>query len=100
MENPNHSDFGKLRTMLIQSHMHDLKETTQDLHYENFRAKTISLSQSASRERSKLKRDSSADSPQDLLLQKEAEVSQPHLKRKLWRTIILKVRNYFVYCFL
>ncbi|CAL8077609.1 unnamed protein product [Orchesella dallaii] len=76
VENPSHSDFGKLRTMLIQSHMHDLKETTQDLHYENFRAKTISLSQSASRERSKLKRDSSSDSPQDLLQQKEAEIKR------------------------
>ncbi|ODN06186.1 Septin-5 [Orchesella cincta] len=76
VENPSHSDFGKLRTMLIQSHMHDLKETTQDLHYENFRAKTISMSQSASRERSKLKRDSSSDSPQDLLQQKEAEIKR------------------------
>ena len=76
MENPIHSDFGKLRTMLIQSHMHDLKETTQDLHYENFRAKAIAQISLGgnTRERSKLKRDSSSDSPQELLQQKEAEV--------------------------
>lgn len=74
MENPNHSDFAKLRTMLIQSHMHDLKETTQDLHYENFRAKAIAQIAQNPRERSKLKRDISADSTQDMLLQKEAEV--------------------------
>lgn len=63
--------------MLIQSHMHDLKETTQDYHYENFRAKAIAqISQGRnSRERTKLKRDSSSDSPQELLLQKEAEVN-------------------------
>lgn len=83
VENPGHSDFGKLRTMLIQSHMHDLKETTQDLHYENFRAKMISQREGgggrgggggmgqgdATR---KLRRDQSGD--QDLLMQKEAEV--------------------------
>jgi len=75
VENPEHSDFAKLRTMLIQSHMHDLKETTQDFHYENFRAKAIArISQGSSKERSKLKRDSSFDSPQEILQQKEAEV--------------------------
>lgn len=64
--------------MLIQSHMHDLKETTQDLHYENFRARAIaqiSQNQNPNKERTKLKRDSSADSAQDMLMQKEAEVS-------------------------
>ncbi|CAG7821654.1 unnamed protein product [Allacma fusca] len=77
VENPSHSDFAKLRTMLIQSHMHDLKETTQDLHYENFRAKAIAqISNGTSRERPKLKRDSSADSPLDILQQKEAEIKR------------------------
>jgi len=76
VENPNHSDFSKLRTMLIQSHMHDLKETTQDLHYENFRAKAIARIAQNPKERSKLKRDSSSELPQDILLQKEAEVSE------------------------
>lgn len=37
-----HSDFVKLRTMLISTHMQDLNETTQDVHYENFRAQCIS----------------------------------------------------------
>jgi septin 4 len=58
--------------------MHDLKETTQDLHYENFRAKTIAQISAGSngnlRERSKLRRDTPPDSPQDLLIQKEEEV--------------------------
>ncbi|KAL7023389.1 hypothetical protein ACKWTF_012585 [Chironomus riparius] len=42
VENPNHSDFIKLRTMLIATHMQDLCDTTQDVHYENFRAQCIS----------------------------------------------------------
>lgn len=52
MENPRHSDFTKLRTMLISTHMQDLKDVTQDVHYENFRAQCISqISQHAMRER-------------------------------------------------
>lgn len=52
VENPRHSDFTKLRTMLISTHMQDLKDVTQDVHYENFRAQCISqISQHAMRER-------------------------------------------------
>ncbi|XP_022916521.1 septin-4 [Onthophagus taurus] len=59
VENPKHSDFIKLRTMLISTHMQDLKDVTEDVHYENFRAQCISqISQHALRERGKLKRDS------------------------------------------
>ncbi|XP_064619281.1 septin-1-like isoform X2 [Lineus longissimus] len=36
VENPDHCDFIKLRTMLI-THMNDLQEVTQDIHYENYR---------------------------------------------------------------
>ena len=41
MENQSHCDFVKLRNMLIRSHMHDLKDVTCDLHYENYRAQCI-----------------------------------------------------------
>lgn len=62
--------------------MHDLKDTTQDVHYENFRAQCISqISQHALRERTKLKRDSissntdvSVTETDRLLLQKDEEV--------------------------
>ncbi|XP_067011745.1 septin-2 isoform X1 [Anabrus simplex] len=82
VENPTHSDFIKLRTMLISTHMQDLKDVTQDVHYENFRAQCISqISQQASRERRcKLKRDSGPQfetgiSDTDrLLLQKDEEI--------------------------
>lgn len=35
VENPEYKDLLKLRTMLL-THMQDLQEVTQDLHYENF----------------------------------------------------------------
>uniref|UniRef100_A0A1A8GC48 Septin n=2 Tax=Nothobranchius TaxID=28779 RepID=A0A1A8GC48_9TELE len=41
VENSSHCDFVKLRNMLIRSHMHDLKDTTNDCHYENYRAQCI-----------------------------------------------------------
>lgn len=41
VENPLHSDFTKLRNMLISTHFADLNETTQEVHYENFRAQCI-----------------------------------------------------------
>lgn len=66
--------------MLISTHMQDLKDVTQDVHYENFRAQCISqISQHALRERGKLKRDSGPginDNETDrLLLQKDEEVT-------------------------
>ncbi|XP_042899380.1 septin-1 isoform X2 [Parasteatoda tepidariorum] len=40
IENPDHCDFIKLRTMLV-THMQDLQEVTQDLHYENYRSERL-----------------------------------------------------------
>ena len=40
-ENPDHSDFVKLRSMLV-SHMQDLREVTHDVHYENYRSQRLS----------------------------------------------------------
>ncbi|XP_064460849.1 septin-2-like isoform X2 [Ornithodoros turicata] len=54
VENPKHSDFLKLRTFLISTHMQDLKEVTRDVHYENYRAQYIQkISQQAAHERGK-----------------------------------------------
>jgi len=40
VENPEHCDFIKLRTMLI-THLQDLQEVTQDVHYENYRSERL-----------------------------------------------------------
>jgi septin 2 len=37
IENLEHNDFVKLRSMLI-THMQDLQEVTHEIHYENFRS--------------------------------------------------------------
>lgn len=41
VENKDHCDFGKLRNMLIRTHMQDLKDYTQDVHYENYRKRKL-----------------------------------------------------------
>lgn len=37
VENEEHCDFKKLRSLLIRTHMLDLTSTTEELHYENYR---------------------------------------------------------------
>uniref|UniRef100_W5M129 Septin n=1 Tax=Lepisosteus oculatus TaxID=7918 RepID=W5M129_LEPOC len=61
VENQSHCDFVKLRNMLIRTHMHDLKDVTCDVHYENYRAQCIQQMTS------KLTQDSRMDSPIPIL---------------------------------
>uniref|UniRef100_F6QG04 Septin-2 n=1 Tax=Macaca mulatta TaxID=9544 RepID=F6QG04_MACMU len=67
VENPEHNDFLKLRTMLI-THMQDLQEVTQDLHYENFRSERL--------KRGGRKVENEDMNKDQILLEKEAEVSR------------------------
>jgi len=75
IENPSHCDFTMLRNMLIRTHMQDLKDVTQDIHYENFRAKKL---QSGSSEPSlpPPDRPSAVDGRDALLREKEAELKR------------------------
>uniref|UniRef100_A0A8C8RLT5 Septin n=1 Tax=Pelusios castaneus TaxID=367368 RepID=A0A8C8RLT5_9SAUR len=67
VENPTHCDFLQLRTMLVRTHLHDLKEVTQEVHYENYRARCIqSLTRVGARDRTsrmKLSRQSATELP-------------------------------------
>jgi cell division control protein 12 len=37
VENEKHSDFKHLRSLLVRTHMQDLIQTTEEIHYENYR---------------------------------------------------------------
>jgi septin 7 len=41
IENLEHCDFVPLRNMLIRTHLQDLKEVTNNVHYENFRCRKL-----------------------------------------------------------
>lgn len=77
VENEAHCDFQKLRNMLIQTHMQDLKDVTQEVHYENYRAKCIqSMTRIGAKERSsrnKLSRQSTTELSLPLLPLAETE---------------------------
>ncbi|XP_059481255.1 septin-5 isoform X2 [Neocloeon triangulifer] len=81
VDNPQHSDFARLRSFLVSTHMQDLKDVTHDLHYEAFRAHCIAqISQQAMKDRGKSKRDSTGPhldigtETDRLLLQKDEEI--------------------------
>lgn len=42
MDNPQHSDFARLRSALLSTHLQDLKEITHDFLYENYRTEKLS----------------------------------------------------------
>ncbi|OZJ05517.1 hypothetical protein BZG36_01882 [Bifiguratus adelaidae] len=44
VDNPQHSDFARLRSALLSSHLQDLKEITNDFLYENYRTEKLSRS--------------------------------------------------------
>jgi septin family protein len=41
IENLDHSDFIPLRDMLIRTHLQDLKDVTNNVHYENYRCRKL-----------------------------------------------------------
>lgn len=43
VDNPKHSDFSRLRSALLSTHLTDLKEITHDFLYENYRTEKVSL---------------------------------------------------------
>nr|CAH0110164.1 unnamed protein product [Daphnia galeata] len=85
VESPLHSDLQKLRSMLIETHLADLRDQTHEIHYEAFRSACITrlthnlTIQQPHRERSKLKRDSMLvelpddENAADLILQQKEE---------------------------
>lgn len=80
-ENPDHSDFVKLRSLLI-SQMEDLREVTNDVHYENYRSQRLSSAINSSKFSDNISILSGSgidESEKDRILQeKEAELKKMH----------------------
>ena len=41
VENMDHSDFVPLRNMILRTHLQDLKDVTNNVHYENYRVRKL-----------------------------------------------------------
>ncbi|BEJ16292.1 hypothetical protein CspHIS471_0508970 [Cutaneotrichosporon sp. HIS471] len=88
VDNPDHSDFGRLRSALLGSHLTDLKEITHDFLYENYRTEKLSRSVGG---------DSAADTallPEDMANQ-SVRLKEEQLRREeeKLREIELKVQR-------
>ncbi|KRT80956.1 50S ribosome-binding GTPase [Oryctes borbonicus] len=76
VENPEHCDFIKLRTMLI-THMQDLQEITQQVHYENYRSERLAKGVPAVKRNTLIDEKNPAANDKDrILLEKEAELKR------------------------
>lgn len=77
VENPEHCDFVKLRSMLI-THMQDLQEVTHDVHYENFRSDRLarggSVSSTSSVQSSQAQTGKPGDQKDKMLAEKDEEL--------------------------
>ncbi|CAB3384983.1 septin-1 isoform X2 [Cloeon dipterum] len=73
VENPEHCDFIKLRTMLI-THMQDLQEVTQEVHYENYRSERLAKGAPKKPVEGGAAPSASSNEKDRILLEKEAEL--------------------------
>lgn len=98
IENPEHCDFIKLRTMLI-AHMQDLQEVTQEVHYENFRSEKISKGGSVRTVRQSRPSASTAERQsmgerERMLVEKEAELCRmQEMIAKMQAEMVVKQSN-------
>ncbi|CAH1762386.1 2098_t:CDS:10 [Entrophospora sp. SA101] len=89
VDNPQHSDFARLRSALLSSHLQDLKEITHDFLYENYRTEKLSRSEDNSDNE-----EQSSNLPDDLATQ-SVRLKEEQLKREeeKLREIELKVQR-------
>ncbi|CAF5105220.1 unnamed protein product, partial [Rotaria magnacalcarata] len=76
IENSNHSDFLKLRNMLI-IHMQDLQQVTHEFHYENYRLEKLQLKKYDEPQRKLLQeKDNELRRMQDLLCKVQGQLAE------------------------
>nr|CAD7449562.1 unnamed protein product [Timema bartmani] len=73
VENPDHCDFIKLRTMLI-THMQDLQEVTQEVHYENYRSERLAKGAPVPKRQTLNPEEKQSGEKDRILQEKEAEL--------------------------
>ncbi|XP_013416534.1 septin-2 isoform X2 [Lingula anatina] len=86
VENPEHCDFIKLRTMLI-AHMQDLQEVTQEIHYENFRSEKLATSK-----RTRAEGGGGGGDKEDKLTEKERLLLEKEMELRHMQEMIAKMQ--------
>lgn len=99
IDNPKHSDFGRLRTALLTTHLTDLKEITHDFLYENYRSEKLSRTVNSSEAYNST--DKNSILPEDMATQ-SVRLKEEQLRKeeeKVWlantlkRQVLIRVQN-------
>ncbi|KAF6018869.1 SEPT4 [Bugula neritina] len=92
VENEKHCDFSKLKRMLIGTHLQDLKDVTEEYHYENYRAQCIqTANNNNSIEKPQLNKGSNVE---QLLNEKDEEIKKMQamleaMQRQMTASVVL-----------
>ncbi|XP_020897712.1 septin-7 isoform X2 [Exaiptasia diaphana] len=94
VENVDHCDFVALRNMLIRTHMQDLKDVTNDIHYENFRCEKLAGMQLGSPTNSSTSASLSRSPLEQLELEKEEhEKKLKKMEQEMEQVFEIKVKE-------
>lgn len=93
VENDEHCDFRKLRLLLIRSHMLDLIQSTEDIHYETYRAKQMETGKFAQAQTKKADGPSFKEAEESLLKRFTEQVQVEEQRFRQWEQNLIAERD-------
>ncbi|KAI8645066.1 Septin-domain-containing protein [Parasitella parasitica] len=93
VENEQHCDFKKLRHLLIRSHMSDIIETTELVHYENYRLFELSTRKSGEAKSVKAENPKYREKEESLRKEFTEQVKKEETRFRQWETKLVSERD-------
>lgn len=93
VENDEHCDFRKLRLLLIRSHMLDLIHSTEDIHYETYRAKQMETRKFGETPTKKIEGYSFKEAEESLLKRFTEQVQVEEQRFRQWEQNLIAERD-------
>ena len=95
VENENHCDFKKLRSLLIRTHMLDLISTSEELHYENYRQTQMETRKFGEAKVKKLDNPKFKEEEEQLRKKFTEQVKSEEARFRQWEQHVRLVVHYF-----
>ncbi|KAI9365050.1 Septin-domain-containing protein [Pilaira anomala] len=93
VENESHCDFKKLRHLLIRSHMHDLIDTTESVHYENYRLNEMATRKFGESKSVKAENPKHREKEESLRKEFTEQVKKEENRFRQWETQLVSERD-------
>ena len=93
VENEEHCDFKKLRHLLIRSHMHDLIDTTETVHYENYRLNEMATRKFGEGKSVKVENPKHREREENLRKEFTEQVKKEENRFRQWETQLVSERD-------